>query len=287
MVRQGRPALNEYVPIGALLEQAVERLGRASDSPRLDAEILLGRAIDAPRSYLIAHPEDVLDPAAVARFEAAVRRRAAGEPIAYIEGVKEFWSMRLMVTADTLVPRPETETLVEQALARIPRKTAFRILDLGTGSGAIALALAKERPLCEITATDVSAAALAVARENARQQDVDNVRFLAGDWERPVRGETFDLVVSNPPYVRADDPALARLRHEPRSALAAGPEGLDAIRRIADAGRALVVAGGSLLLEHGAEQEAAVAGLLDAAGWREIRCYGDLAGLPRVTSAIR
>jgi len=287
MLREGNATLNEYVPIRDAVAAAVERLAAASESPRLDAELLLARAIDVPRAYLMAHPEDTLDPDARSRFDESVARRASGVPLAYITGVREFWSMELMVTPATLVPRPETDILVEQALALIPRRADLRILDLGTGSGAIALALARERPMCRIVATDRSVAALEVARENARQMDVDNVDFVAGDWTAPVHGQVFDLVVSNPPYVAAGDPALAALRHEPRSALAAGADGLDAIRRIAAEAGDVQVAGGSLLVEHGADQEQAVAELLAAHGWADIRCYRDLAGLPRVTGARR
>ena len=285
MVREGDLTLNEYEPIRDALARATDRLSRSSDSPRLDAELLLARAIDVPRAYLMAHPEDTLDPDARSRFEDAVERRAAGMPLAYITGVREFWSLSLMVTPDTLVPRPETELLVEQALARIGRRADLRILDLGTGSGAIALALARERPLCHVVATDRSEAALAVARQNARQLDVDNVEFLAGDWIEPVHGRSFDLIVANPPYVAEGDPALDALRREPRTALAAGPDGLDAIRRIAAEAAAVLAGGGCLLLEHGADQERAVAEILAAAGWTDIHCYRDLAGLPRVTGA--
>jgi len=287
MVREGSSTLNEYQPIGDALSAAADRLAGISESPRLDAELLLARAIDVTRAYLMAHPEDQLDPDAQVRYAAAIERRASGVPLAYITGLREFWSLELMVTPATLVPRPETERLVEQALSLLPRRAALRILDLGTGSGAIALALARERPLCQVVATDASEAALAVARENARQLDIDNVEFVAGDWTAPVGGREFDLVVSNPPYVAAGDPALDRLKHEPRAALASGPDGLDAIRRIAAEVGDILAPGGSLLVEHGAEQEAAVAAILDAAGWHNVRCYRDLAGLPRVTAATR
>ena len=275
------------ITIHEAIATAVRRLDGVSDSPRLDAELLLARAIDVSRTYLIAHPEDTLDPAASDRYFAAVDRRSRGVPLAYITGEKEFWSLTLMVSDATLVPRPETETVVEQALGLIPRRAELAVLDLGTGSGAIALAIARERPLCRVVATDRSEAALAVARQNARQLDIDNVTFLAGDWTAPVAGRTFDLVVSNPPYVRADDPALADLRHEPESALVAGNDGLDAIRRIARQARDVLVEDGGLIVEHGADQETAVAEILRAHGWTDVRCFRDLAGLPRVTRAIR
>jgi len=289
MVRHGLAALNGFVEspadIGSALARARAALDAVSESPRLDAELLLARAIDMPRSYLIAHPEDTLDTAARERFEQAVAERAAGKPMAYITGEKEFWSLTLMVSTATLVPRPETELLVEQALVLLPQRAETRILDLGTGSGAIALALARERRMCTVVATDASEDALAVARENARQLDIDNVEFLHGDWTAPVAGMTFGIIVSNPPYVAASDPALQKLSFEPRDALIAGEDGLDAIRRLAVETRTLLSDDGTLLLEHGADQESAVAEILAAAGWTGIRSCKDLAGLPRVTRA--
>jgi len=289
MVRHGLAALNGFVEspadIGSALARARAALDAVSESPRLDAELLLARAIDMPRSYLIAHPEDTLDTAARERFEQAVAERAAGKPMAYITGEKEFWSLTLMVSTATLVPRPETELLVEQALVLLPQRAETRILDLGTGSGAIALALARERRMCTVVATDASEDALAVARENARQLDIDNVEFLHGDWTAPVAGMTFGIIVSNPPYVAASDPALQKLSFEPRDGLIAGEDGLDAIRRLAVETRTLLSDDGTLLLEHGADQESAVAEILAAAGWTGIRSCKDLAGLPRVTRA--
>jgi release factor glutamine methyltransferase len=271
--------------IDAALERAVEALRPVSESPRIDAELLLARALDVARSYLYAHPEDELDDAAIGRFLDAVGRRGQGLPLAYITGEKEFWSLPLAVTPDTLVPRPETELLVELALRHLPRRGQCRVLDLGTGSGAIALAIARERPNCEVTATDISEAALNVARENARRLQLPNVEFLQGDWSRPVAGRTFDLVVCNPPYVRHDDPALAGLRHEPAVALSTGEHGLAAIRILARDCRALLEPGSMLILEHGIEQQDAVGRLLEEHGWSGIRCHADLSGRPRATVA--
>ena len=279
--------MNEFVKIEAALADAVERLTPVSESPRLDAELLLARALDVPRSYLFAHPEDELDSAAVKRFSTTIERRTKGAPLAYITGEKEFWSMTLMVTRDTLVPRPETETLVDQVLVRIPKREAMQVLDLGTGSGAIALAIAKERPICDVTATDFSAAALAVAKENARQHSLPNIEFLLGDWLEPVAGQMFDVIATNPPYVPSEDPDLERLQHEPLTALASGADGLDAIRRIAVDPTTEIKPGGSLLIEHGDEQHGAVAEILQKAGWKEIDVTNDLAGIPRVTAAVR
>jgi release factor glutamine methyltransferase len=277
--------LNEFVTIAEALRTASAALEPVSDSPRLDAELLLARAIDVPRSYLIAHPEDTLDSASSDRFHAAVAKRGSGMPIAYITGEKEFWSMTLMVSPATLVPRPDTEVLVEQALGYIPRRAAYRVLDLGTGSGAIALAIARERPLCDVVATDISADAVAIARENARQLDLANVSFLTGDWIEPVRDQRFDVVVSNPPYVRADDPALEALAHEPCGALVSGDDGLDDIRRIAADALAIIGPGGCLLIEHGADQGRDVAAILEDAGWHEVRVIRDLGGRDRVCFA--
>ncbi len=273
--------------LDAAIAGATLRLSPVSNSARLDAEILLGKAIDMPRSYLFAHPEDELDPLTLARFETMLARRLDGEPIAYIAGTREFWSHELLVSPATLVPRPETELLVDLALQKIPRDAAWQILDLGTGSGAIAIAVASERPLCEVTATDLSADALAIAAENIRQTELANVSCVVGDWIAPVQGRRFNIIVSNPPYVNDDDEALLKLRHEPRTALAAGADGLNALRVLAVDCASILAPGGWLLLEHGALQAAAVADLLRDAGWTDIACHNDLAGRPRVTVACR
>ena len=208
--------------LDAAIAGATQRLLQSSDSARLDAEILLCQAIDMPRSYLFAHPEDELDPLTLQRFESLLARRLDGEPMAYIAGMREFWSQELLVSPATLVPRPETELVVDLALREIPREAVWQILDLGTGSGAIAVAIAAERALCEVTATDFSAEALAIAAENVRQANLSNVTCIEGDWTEPVAERRFEVIVSNPPYVNDDDPALLALRHEPRSALVSG-----------------------------------------------------------------
>jgi release factor glutamine methyltransferase len=287
MVREGAMPLNEFLRIDEALDGAISALDASSDSPRLDAELLLARALDVPRSYLFAHPDDTMDPDAAERFSQSVARRADGMPMAYITGEKEFWSMTLIVSPDTLVPRPDTETLVDQALIRIPRRKSLDVLDLGTGSGAIALAIARERPLCNVVATDVSVGAIAVARENARQHELPNVEFLEGSWTDPVRERQFDLIVSNPPYVASGDAHLKALKYEPLSALDAGPEGLDAIRQIAATAGTVLKSGGELLLEHGAEQADAVAEVLKQHGWTGITNVKDMSGQPRVSSATR
>ncbi|MBT8110095.1 MAG: peptide chain release factor N(5)-glutamine methyltransferase [Gammaproteobacteria bacterium] len=273
--------------IDLILGDAVTRLADASDSPRLDAELLLCHSIDLPRSYLFAHPEDVLDNTTFERFDALLRRRLDGEPMAYIMGSKEFWSHELLVSPATLVPRPETELLVDLALREIPRKAQWKILELGTGSGAIAVALAAERLMCEITAVDISDAALGVARQNARQLELSNITFAHGSWCEPVRGRQFDIIVSNPPYVRAGDDALTKLRYEPLEALAAGADGLDAVRALAAECGQVLKSDGVLLIEHGADQCEDVAAILAAAGWTDILNHADFAGHPRVTAARR
>jgi release factor glutamine methyltransferase len=277
--------MSDPVSIEKLLLDATTRLRAVSESARLDAELLLARSIDMPRSYLFAHPEDTLDNAALARLERSLERRVDGEPMAYITGVKEFWSLELHVSPATLVPRHETELLVDIALREIPHKADWTVLDLGTGSGAIALAIARERQLCQLTATDVSGDALAVARENARQLSISNVEFLAGDWTEPVAGQRFRLIVSNPPYVAAGDDALASLSAEPAIALASGEDGLDSISILARDCLTIIEDGGMLVLEHGATQRDPVAEVLLSYGWEHIQCYDDHSGLPRVTSA--
>jgi release factor glutamine methyltransferase len=285
MLREGLVALNGFLRIDAALDDATKMLQAVSDSPRLDAELLLSRALDVSRSYLFAHPDDEMDADAARRFQTSLTQRARGMPMAYIAGFREFWSMELIVSPATLIPRPETETIIDQALMRLPRREELSVLDLGTGSGAISLAIARERPLCRIVATDISADAIAVARENARRLGMPNIEFLAGDWLEPVAGRMFDLVVSNPPYVASGDPHLEALRFEPRSALEAGADGLDAIRTLAAKAMPALKPGGAILLEHGADQAEGVAALLAEHGWIDITLARDLAGLPRVTAA--
>ncbi len=277
--------MNEFLEISTALADGAEQVRGISDSPRLDSELLLARALDVPRSYLFAHPDEILDPAVIERFCLSLERRSDGLPIAYIRGEKEFWSMTLIVTPDTLVPRPETELLVDQTLQRISKDGKLAILDLGTGCGAIALAIAKERPHCDIIATDVSDAALAVARENANRLALVNIEFLCGDWTAPVAGRTFDIIASNPPYVPVADPDLEHLMHEPQIALLSGEDGLDAIRRISVEAKSVLRIGGTLLIEHGDKQAGAIARILSADGWSEINHVIDLAGKPRVTIA--
>jgi release factor glutamine methyltransferase len=270
--------------IGAALKHAARILEERSDSPRLDAEILLSHVLEVPRSALLVRGDDAADLDSLAAFETLIERRAAGEPVAYLTGVREFWSLSLRVGPAVLVPRPETELLVELAMALVPVTGKYRVLDLGTGSGAIALAIAAERPQADITAIDISAAALAMARHNAERLRL-GVRWQRGHWFDAVPGERFDLILANPPYIAADDPALATLASEPLLALSPGPTGLEALAEIVRCAAEHVRPFGRLLLEHGSSQASAVRRLLAERGWQDIRSHDDLAARPRVTSA--
>ena len=265
--------------IAELLRTAVAQIGRE------DAEHLLQHLLGKPRSWLFAHDNEVLDKPLVETFQAWLTRRAFGEPVAYITGERGFWTLNLNVSPATLIPRPETELLVELALARCPPEAVFTVADLGTGSGAIALAVASERPASQIIATDASAAALQVARDNAQNHAIGNVEFRHGRWYMPLAGERFDLILSNPPYIEEGDAHLAQgdLRFEPRTALASGMDGLDDLRHIVALAPAHLKAGGWLLLEHGWQQGAAVRALLDAAGFSEVSSVRDLENRERVS----
>lgn len=262
--------------VGAALASAASLLG-----VRLDAELLLAHVLDVSRANVIARDERVLTPEAQGDFEQLLARRMSGEPMAYLTGTREFWSLELEVTKDVLVPRPETELLVEWGLALAPRS----VLDLGTGSGAIALALASELPDARIAATDISAAALQVARGNARRLRLE-VQFAEGACYAPVDG-AFELIVSNPPYVAEGDPHLAELKFEPAIALTSGADGLGALRAIVAGAPQHLRAGGWLLVEHGATQGAAVRELFARAGFARVETRRDLAGHERATGGQR
>lgn len=253
-----------------------------TDIDNADADILLAFVLGCSRAQLVLKPTPTAEQRA--RYESLLARRAAGEPVAYITGEKEFWSLSLKVTPDVLVPRPDTELLVEWALTLASPGSA--ILDIGTGSGAIALALAKELPKARVLATDVSSAALVVARKNADALSLSRIEFLRGSLFDPVVG-SFDLIASNPPYIAEGDAHLPALRHEPSLALVSGVDGLDAIREIARQSPAHLKADGWLLLEHGAEQGAAVRELLKQAGFARVETRRDLAGHERVSGGCR
>jgi release factor glutamine methyltransferase len=273
--------------VSALLAEGGARLARIADNPRNEAEILLGAALGRSRAWLLAHGEErILDCDATDVYEAHLTRRARGEPIAYILGTREFWSLTLAVTPAVLIPRPETELAVELALALLPAGTPRRVLDLGTGSGAIALALAHERPQAHVVGTDIADAAVELARHNAAQLGLGNVEFRAGSWFEPVAGERFDVVVSNPPYIAADDPRVERQVRlfEPPGALYSGTEGLDALRLIIAGATAHLLPGGGLVLEHGDRQGESVRQWLGAHGFERVTTHRDLAGHDRCTT---
>ena len=248
---------------------------------------MLAHALERTRAWLFAWPEHVPTDVQRERFERLVEARAGGMPVAYLLGRRAFWSLDLAVTPAVLIPRPETELLVELALERVPENVACGIADLGTGSGAIALALALERPLARVRATDLSTHALDVARSNARRLGLANIEFAHGDWCDALGDARFDLIVSNPPYIAADDPHLSRgdLRHEPTSALASGADGLDAIRTIVATAPSHLLPGGWLLIEHGWEQATQVRDLLERRGLSSVRSARDIAGHERVSFA--
>lgn len=259
----------------------------ASALPRLEAQRLLAHVTGWTRETLLAHPERALDAKAAAVFAALAARRQHGEPLAYLVGGKEFYGREFVVSPAVLVPRPETELLVDAALAfaRARPTATLRVLDLGTGSGCLAVTLALEWPAATVTAVDASADALAVATENARRLHA-NVAFAHGDWYAPVAGP-FDLIVANPPYVAATDPHLQALRFEPALALTDGADGLSCLRQIIAAAPAHLAPGGAVMVEHGFDQAGAVAALMQAAGLREVVLQHDLAGQPRLSWARR
>jgi release factor glutamine methyltransferase len=259
---------------------------KLADSPsaRFDAEILMAHALDSTRSFLYANPELELPRNRAETFKKLIKQRALGQPVAYLTGSSEFWSLPLKVTPDVLIPRPDTELLVEAGLKNIPSEADWRIADLGTGSGAIALAIASERKKCELHATDISMAAINVARENARQLGISNIQFHIGSWCEPLRGK-FHLIVSNPPYIDADDPHLDQgdLRFEPGTALTPGPDGLHAIRQVSELACPKLLDGGWLMLEHGWQQGPATRKIMEGAGFTNIETLQDLQGHERVT----
>jgi release factor glutamine methyltransferase len=272
--------------IGALLTEGAAHLASTgADSPALDAELLLAHAVGTRRARLKSHPEQIPEDAARVRYAELIDRRARGEPLAYIIGYKDFWTLRLAVSPAVLVPRPETELLVERALVLKAEGAVARVLDLGTGSGAIALSLASERPQWQIAATDISEDALAVARANAASHALTHVEFLKGDWFAPVSTRRFDLIVSNPPYIGAHEAELAALGYEPRTALSPDGDALACLRAIVRAAPPHLEHGGWLLLEHGAAQAADVARELVVRGFRHVRSHRDLAGHERMTEA--
>ena len=271
--------------VQALLMSGTESLTLVSDTPRLDSEVLLASALDTSRASLYAWPEREVPAPAAQTFEARLARRAQGTPISYITGAKEFWSIELEVDETTLIPRPDTECLVDAALEALPRGVRASVLDVGTGTGAIALALAAERPAAHITGTDVVPECVELATRNAVRLGITNVKMLAGDLYEPVRGQTFDVIVSNPPYVDPCDPHLESgdVRFEPRRALVADEGGLGTLRRLIESAPRHLRAGGTLLMEHGFDQSAPVQAMMRDSGFSDIRTFRDLGDNDRVT----
>ena len=258
-----------------------------NEEAALEAQLLLQHVLNVNRAWLIAHEEDALQPNIHAAYRALINRCVKGEPIAYILGVREFYGLNLKVTPATLIPRPDTETLVDAALAKIPQNQSYQILDLGTGTGAIALAIAHSRPQAFVTAVDTSANALKIAQENAQNLNITNIKFVRSDWFSALQNQTFDMIVSNPPYIEQNDAHLSQgdLRYEPITALASGQDGLDDIRRIIANAPQHLNPHGCLLLEHGYNQAESVAALLKNAGFSEIKTIKDLGGNDRMTLA--
>lgn len=264
----------------------VRRALESSGLVPLDAQVLLAHVLGRDRTWLAAHAGDALPRAKAEAFLALAIRRRDGEPVAYLTGLREFWGLPLAVSPAVLIPRPETETVVELALARLPVDRNLAVLDLGTGSGAIALAIAHERPCVQVLATDTSEDALATAQANAQRLGLANVRLLRADWYEGVPPARFDLIAANPPYVADNDPHLAEgdVRFEPRAALAPGGDGLGALRTIVGGARAFLAPEGTLIVEHGYDQSEAVRALFADAGLAEVVAARDLAGIPRVVS---
>ena len=266
-------------------QQLVHTIGLDHAEANLEANLLLQYVLHVNRAWVITHDRDVLNADQQAEFQLLLKRRLDGEPIAYIVGFREFYGLQLKVSPVTLIPRPDTETLVDAALEKIPLDKVSHILDLGTGTGAVALAIAKHRNNCEVTAVDQSSDALSVTLENAQSLKLNNLRLIESNWFSELQGEGFDLIVSNPPYIAQDDEHLKQgdLRFEPISALASGVDGLDDIRKIVQDAPDYLKTNGWLMLEHGFDQAESVATLLKARGFNQIAHAKDIAGRLRVT----
>lgn len=271
--------------IKSLLAQAADSLATISSSPALDAEVLLCQVLGKARPYLRVWCDQAVSEAQLQEFQRLWQQRLQGRPIAYLTGQREFWSRDFLVTPDVLIPRPDTELLIELSLKLIPPGAEWNIIDLGTGSGIIAITIAAERPNTRLTAVDRSLEALQVARQNAGRHHIQNIQFHQSDWFRQVPAQRFQLVISNPPYISEHDWHLQHgdVRFEPQSALIAGDQGLSDIKAIAETAKNWLVAGGWLLIEHGYDQETAVQAIFTASGYQQVQTERDLSGQPRVT----
>lgn len=274
--------------IQTLLKQASHQLASVSDSPQLDAELLLAHCLDKTRSYLFTWNDKAVDETTQQQFTALIEKRLTDYPVAYLLGQQGFWSLDLLVTPDTLIPRPETELLVETALEKVKSIKSPKILDLGTGTGAIALALASERPDATIIATDYSSKALEVAKKNATKNELSNLRFLQSNWFEAIDEIGFDLIVSNPPYIKSADPHLQQgIRHEPLQALASGITGLDDIHTILQQAPDFLKSGCWIILEHGYDQGKDVPALIEQYGFSKAHCVKDYANNDRISLGIK
>lgn len=272
--------------IQIFLDTATNRLATISESPRLDTEVLLAFVLGKNRSYLRAWNDKKLDSSIITEIESLISKRLKGIPVAYLTGTREFWSRNFFVSPDVLIPRPDTETLIEYCLNQIPKNASFNILDLGTGSGIIAITLANERPNAKVIAIDASLPALEIAKKNASFHDCSNVEFILSDWFSAVPDIKFDLIVSNPPYIAADDEHLKKgdVRFEPQTALIAAENGLLDIRIITEHAKKFLKLGGELVFEHGYNQAEAVQNIMRNYG--NVKTYKDLAGQSRITSGF-
>ncbi|MEF3075038.1 peptide chain release factor N(5)-glutamine methyltransferase [Methylobacter sp. Wu1] len=271
--------------IKSALADAVDALASISDSALLDAEVLLCHVLQKERSYLRTWPDKLLEPEQLEQFWTSIEKRRKGMPVAYLIGHREFWSRDFHVSPDVLIPRPDTELLVELGLELIPPDKPFNLIDLGTGSGIIAVTLAAERPHAQVIATDFSPAALKIAEHNAQQHHIANIRFYQSDWFDNVPNIQFDLVISNPPYIAEDDSHLQEgdVRFEPQTALIAAQQGLRDIEIIADGARGRLKPQGHLLIEHGYNQQHQIQTIFKGLGYDKVQTYQDLSGQPRVT----
>lgn len=271
-----------------LLPIAIERLKESSDSAELDAEVLLCYCLHKNRSFLRAWPEHQPSPEQCAQFQRLIEQRSQGQPVAYLTGQREFWSRNFRVSPDVLIPRPDTELLIELSLALLPTDRPCKVIDLGTGSGVIAITLAAERPLADVSASDLSAAALNIARDNVKQFNTGNVRLIQSHWFDRIEETDFDLIISNPPYIAHGDPHLQQgdVRFEPGNALVSAENGLQDIRMLAEQARGHFKAHGRLLIEHGYNQQTEVQSIFKYLGYRQVCTHLDLSGNPRVTSGI-
>ncbi len=277
------------IDIQSALKKVADRLQQTSSSPRLDAEVLLAHVLDKSRTYLYSYSEKILNEEEYQRYQALINQRAQGMPIAYLTGHREFWSMDLKVNAHTLIPRPATEKLVEVCLALLDKQKNAKILDLGTGSGAVALALARERPDWQISASDIHPDALKIARENAQGLGLGNIKFYLSDWFSELPSERYHAIVSNPPYIAENDPHLQQgdLRFEPINALVSQEDGLLDLKTIIINSYEHLLEEGYLLLEHGHRQKALVESILYQSGFTAIQCWKDCEGNERISGGKR